>query len=174
MDSVIISIVIITILIIVFKTLVSINNRDRKEKMSDLVHRFDILEKEYNLNIYKKEILQDFIVGLDKLRKKLFIFKKALDKYDFMIVNIKDLKFCSKKKIYNSSMVQSTRNRRPDKYLDKIVLEFDYTSGNETIRVVYYDSMINNATEISDLDKRADEWERELAEMINGNLKKIA
>jgi len=142
--------------------------------MNHLVHRFDILEKEYNLNIYKKEILQDLIVGLDKLRKKLYVFKNVQDKYDFIIVNLRDLKFCSKKKIYKSSMVQTTRNRKPDKYLDKIVLEFEYINGNETIRLVYYNSVINNATEISDLDKRADEWERELAEMINENSKKIA
>ena len=104
MYSILISIVIITILIVIFKTLVSINNRDRKDKMNDLVHRFDILGKEYNLNICKKEILQHFIIGLDELRKKLFVFKNLQDKYDFVIVNLKDMGSCSKKKIYRSSM----------------------------------------------------------------------
>jgi hypothetical protein len=174
MDSILISIVIITILIIAFKTLVSINNRDRKDNMSDLVHRFDMLEKEYNLNIYKKEILQHFIIGLDELHKELFVFKNVQDKYDFLIVHLKDISGCSKKKIYRSSMVQATRNRRTDKYLDKIIIEFEHLNGKERIQVTFYDSMINNSTEIFDLDKRADVWERELAETINVNLKKLA
>ena len=161
-------------MIVIFKTLISINNRDRKDKMSDLVHRFDILEKEYNLNIYKKEILQHFIIGLDELRKKLFVFKNLQDKYDFVIVHLEDMGGCSKKKIYRSSMSQTTRNRRPDKYLDKIIIEFDYLNGSERVQVVFYDSAINNSTEIFDLDKKADEWEKELAETIMGNVKKIA
>src|SRR3978361_626363 len=85
MYSILISIVIISILIIVFKTLVTINNRDRKDKISDLVNRFDLLGKEYNLNIYKKEIMQHFIIGLDSLHKKLFVFKNVREKYDLII-----------------------------------------------------------------------------------------
>jgi len=174
MYSILISVVIVSILIIVFKSLVSINNRDRKNKMSDLVHRFEMLGKEFNLNIYKKEILQHFIIGLDELRKKLFVFKNVQDKYDFIIVNLKDMRSCIKKKIYKSSMVRATRNRRPEKYLDKIVIEFEYMSGSERVQVAFYDSMINNSTEIYDLDKSAAEWERELAQTIDENLKKTA
>jgi hypothetical protein len=174
MYSILISIVIITILIVIFKTLISINNRDRKDKMSELVHRFDILGKEYNLNIYKKEILQHFIIGLDELRKKLFVFKSLQDKYDFVIVNLRDMRSCLKKRVYKSSKIQTARNRRPEKYLDKIIIEFENMSGNERVQVAFYDSIINNSTEIFDLDKKADDWERELAEMINDNLKKIA
>jgi len=166
--------VIIAILIIVFKTLISINNRDRKDKLRDLVLRFDMLEKEYNLNIYKKEILQHFIIGLDERHKKLFVFKNVQDKYDFEIVHLKDMRSCSKKKIYNSSMVQTARNRRPEKYLDKIVIEFEHMSGRERIQLAFYDSTINNSTEIFDLNKKADEWERELGETIQVNLRKIA
>ena len=142
--------------------------------MSDLVHRFEMLSKEFNLNIYKKEILQHFIIGLDELRKKLFVFKNVQDKYDFIIVNLKDMRSCIKKKIYKSSMVRATRNRRPEKYLDKIVIEFEYMSGSERVQVAFYDSMINNSTEIYDLDKSAAEWERELAQTIDENLKKTA
>ena len=174
MYSILISIIIIAILIIVFKTLVSINNRDRKNKMSDLVHGFDIIEKEYNLNLFKKEILQNFIIGLDELHNKVFVFKSVQDKFDFVIVNLKDMKGCSKKKIYKSSMMQATGRRRPEKYLDKIVIEFEYRSGGERIQVAFYDSMIHNVTQISDLEKRADEWERNLAESISKDLKKIA
>jgi uncharacterized protein YpmB len=174
MYSILISILIITILIVVFKTLVSINNRDRKDQLNDLVHRFDILEKEYNLDLYKKEILQYFIIGLDELKRKLFVFKSLQDKYDFIIVNLKDLKGCSKKKIYKTSLMQATMNKRPEKYLDKIVIDLEYRKGNERFQVAFYDSVINKTTQILDLNKRADEWERNLAELINQDLKKIA
>jgi hypothetical protein len=174
MYSLIICFVIITILIIVFKTLVSINNRHRKDKLNNLVYRFGILEKEYNLNIYKKEVLENFIIALDEEHKKLFVFKILRDHYDFIIVHIKDIKACSKKKIYKSSLVQETRNRRPEKYLDKIVLEFEYKRGGGQVQVAFYDSAINNANQIFHLNKRADEWEKHIAETTNENLLKTA
>ena len=71
-------------------------------------------------------------------------------------------------------MVQTARNRRPEKYLDKIVIEFEHMSGRERIQLAFYDSTINNSTEIFDLNKKADEWERELGETIQVNLRKIA
>lgn len=70
--------------------------------------------------------------------------------------------------------MQVAGNRRPGKYLDKIILEFENINGTERVQVAFYDSMVNNAAEILDLDNRASDWERELAEMIDEDAKKIA
>ena len=143
--------------------------------MNDLVHRFDILGKEYNLNIYKKEILQNFIIGLDELRKKLFVFKKVAGQIRFCNYRFKGYEKSVQRKRYIKARWSGRQGTEgPKNIWIKSSWNLSPMNRNERVQVAFYDSEINNSTEIYHLDKRGGEWERELSEKIDENLKEIA
>lgn len=171
MSTIFIAAVLISIVAILCLMLVSINN---KQIASDLVSQFNKLGQEMNLYFSKKEILGNLMIGLDDLYKKFLILKKSEDKYDSYVINLNEVKSCSKRKIYERVNIGTMRREIYENCIDKIILEFDYSDNREPFQVSFFESRKNPLLEMSAFEQKARDWEIILNKSINREVKKIA
>jgi hypothetical protein len=174
MSTIIIAGIIILFIVIISLVLVSINNNRRKKMTIELVGRFNELSKTYNLSFAQKEIMKDFIIGLDELHKRLFVLRKAGNKYDFQIIDLKDVKSCSKKKIYKSINMGTIKKERHENHLDKIALQFDYLDNRNPVQIAFYESSENHLLEIPELEQKAESWAAILTKTLNIKVRSTA
>ena len=112
MSTIIVAAVLILVIISICLILVSLNNKDRQKTTTELLNHFSKLGTENNLSFSSQEILQNCIIGLDGIQRKLLILKKNdEDKYDSLILDLNDVKSCSKKKIYRSVNVGTEKRK---------------------------------------------------------------
>jgi hypothetical protein len=174
MSSTVIAGVLILLIVIICLVLVSINNNHRKKIAIELVDRFNELGERNNLSCTHKEMMQSFIIGLDELRKKLFVLRKAGNKYDFQLVNLNEVKICSKKKVYNSINMGTIKKERYENHIDKIALEFSYIDNRTPIQINFFESGVHHLLEMVELEQKADSWVAILTKTLNNKLKNTA
>lgn len=174
MSSIIISAILILIVIVICLALVSINNKHREKAADELLSRFQKLAQENDLTISGREILENFILGLDKEHLKILFLKKEDDKYHSLVINLKEVRNSSKKKIYRSVNMGTGKKERMETHIDKIVLEFNLIDKRDAVHIPFYESERNHSLEMRELENKASDWEVILTKTINKELKKTA
>jgi len=174
MSSIVIVGILVLFLVIIILVLVSINNKHRKKTAMELVDRFNELGGSNNLSFAYKEMTENFIVGLDQLRMKLFVLRKAGIRYDFQVIDLKEIKSCSKKKIYKSINMGTVKKERYENHIDKIVLEFDFSDNRDPVQISFYESGEDHVLDMPELERKAGSWVAILTKALNSKLKSTA
>ena len=174
MSSVVFAGGIVLFLAIIIAVLVSINNKSRRGSAMKLVGRFNELGEKNNLSFTQKEMMENFVIGLDELRMKLFMLRKAGNQYDFQLVNLREIKSCLKKKIYQSINIGTEKKEKYVNYLDKIVLQFDFVDNREPLQIAFYASSGDNPLQLPELEQKANSWVAILTQTLNNKLKNRA
>lgn len=164
----------ILLLAIIIGALVSINNNQRKKKTLELASRFNELGEKNYLSFTHKEVIENFIIGLDQLRMKLFALRKAGDRYDFQVIDLKEIRSCSKKKIYKSINMGTVKKERYENHIDKIVLEFDFSDNRDPVQISFYESGEDHVLDMPELERKAGSWVAILTKALNSKLKSTA
>lgn len=171
---IIISAILITVVVIICLVLVSINNKHRQKAADELISRFHKLAEENSLNLSDRELLENFIISMDREHLKVLFFKRQGDIYDSLIIDLKEVKNCSKEKIYKSVNMGTGKKEMLETHVDKIVLEFNFIDKREPVQISFYESERDHSLEMRDLEEKAMDWEAMLTKTINKELKKTA
>ena len=169
MASILIAGAIIAFLVIICVVLVSINNNQRYKMAMELATRFDEFGERHNLSFSDKEILENFTIGLDELRKKLIVVRNAGNEYDRQVVDLKEVKSCSRKRIYKRVDMGTSKTPRYESHIDKIVLEFDYIDKREPLSISFYEALEDHLLPMIELEQKAESWEIILKKTIDKN-----
>ncbi len=174
MATIIVAAILISGIISISLFLVSINNKHRQKKTNVLLNHFSKLGTESNLSFSSQEILENCIIGLDGIQKKLLVLKQiGDDKYDSLLIYLNEVKSCSKKKIYRSVNFGTKKREKLDNHLDKIVLAFEFIDDRHPVHVLFFDSVTNHIFAMAELEQKARNWETILSQIINSRTKKI-
>ena len=123
MSTIIVAAILILVIIFISLFLVSINNKHRQKTTTELLTHFSKLGTENNLSFSSQEILENSIIGLDGIQRKLLILKKIdEDKYDSLLLDLNEVKSCSKKKIYRSVNIGTKKRKSLKTTLIKLYL----------------------------------------------------
>ena len=76
MSTIIVAAILISIVIFICLILISINNKHRKKAITELLARSSKFEAENNLSFSSQEILENCLIGLDEIQRKLIDSKK--------------------------------------------------------------------------------------------------
>jgi hypothetical protein len=175
MSTIIVAAVLILVIISICLILISLNNKDRQKTTTELLTHFSKLGTENNLSFSSQEILQNSIIGLDGIQRKLLILKKNdKNKYDSLVLDLNDMKSCSKKKIYRSVNVGIGKKEKFENQIDKIVLAFDFVDNRQPIHISFFDPVTNHVFRMLELEQKANNWETILTKLLNTDVKKIA
>ena len=175
MSTIIVAAVLILVIMSICLILVSLNSKDRQKTTTKLLNNFRKLGIENNLSFSSQEILQNCIIGLDGMQRKLLILEKNdEDKYDSLVLDLNDVKSCSKKKIYRSVNVGTGKKEKFENQIDKIVLAFDFIDNRQPVQISFFDPVTNHIFAMQELEQRAKNWETILTKLVNTDLKKIA
>lgn len=170
MSSVIVAVILIFILIIICVILISINNKTKHQTALALVERFNKIGKDNNFSFSEKEIIGDFIIGLDGSKQKLLVIKKVSDNYKSFAVDLKDVRNSVKRNIYKMVNTGTAKRERYERQLDKIILELNDVNKNEPLEISFYESLTNGLMEIPDLERKADDWQTIITKVIENKV----
>ena len=82
MSTIIVAASLVSVIIFISLILVSINNKQRQKRVTELLDHFSKLGTENNLSFSSQEILENCIIGLDGIQRKLLILKK-IDEHEY-------------------------------------------------------------------------------------------
>ena len=175
MSAIIVAAIIISVIISISLKLVSINNKHRQKTASELLNHFSKLGTENNLSFSSQEILENCIIGLDGIQRKLLILKKIdKDDYDSILLDLDEVKKCSKKNIYTRVNIGTTKKERFENHIEKIVLDIDFKDNRQPVQILFFRPITNHVFAMSELAQKAEKWEKILSQIANTSLKKIA
>jgi hypothetical protein len=175
MSTIIVAAIIISVIISISLKLVSINNKQRKKTSTELLNHFSKLGTENNLSFSSQEILENCIIGLDGIQRKLLILKKIdKDEYDSILLDLNEVRKCSKKNIYTRVNIGTSKKERFENHLDKIVLDFDFIDNRQPVQILFFEPITNHIFAMLELEQKAKKWETILSQIANTGLKKIA
>ena len=152
--------------IVIAIILVHMDTLDERRQKAALFYQFSQLGSRYGLSFTSQERLQQRIIGLDALKRKILVFELTDSPPDWYLINLNDVKGCAVKKIYGSIDAGSLDRQRIDSYLEIIALEFFFKDGAPTLALPFYRKLQNDVEEIPELDQKARGWEVMLGKML--------
>ena len=175
MSTLIVAAILISIITGICLILVSMNNKHRQKTASELLNHFSKLGTENKLSFSSQEFLENCIIGLDGIQRKLLILKKIdKDEYDSILLDLNEVKKCSKKNIYTRVNIGTSKKERFENHLDKIVLDFDFIDNRQPVQISFFEPITNHVFAMLELEQKAKKWETILSQIANTGLKKIA
>ena len=175
MSTIIVAAILISVITGICLILVSINNKHRQKTASELLNHFSKLGTENKLSFSSQEILENCIIGLDGIQRKLLILKKIdQDEYDSILLDLNEVKKCSKKNIYTRVNIGTSKKERFENHLDKIVLDFDFIDNRQPVQILFFEPITNHVFAMLELEQKAKKWATILSQITNTGLKKIA
>ena len=146
--------------------LVYIHDRQIRKMVADLLRRFDEAAKKENLAPSKKEILGNLVIGVDDINKKLIILKKKGDEYHTMVIDLKEVRDCSKRKIYHRIDISMGDKEKYQNYVEEIVLSFDIPLRLKQEDIPFYDSGVHGLRNLAEAEQKATEWETTIRKLL--------
>ena len=148
------------------------HNKHKRETMNKILRHFSQIGTENNLSFSSQEMLNDSLLGLDGMKRKILVVKKVNDNYESMVIDLRDVKSCSVKKKYGTIKADDLKNNKLEKYLEEIVLHFDLNN-KPSAEISFYNDVENNVYQTMELEQKARHWEAILSKM-QMPVKKIA
>jgi hypothetical protein len=175
MSTVIVAAILILFIATVVLMLIWINNRKRKKTTLALLNQFTGKAMESNLSFSSQEILDEALIGLDGIQRKLLVIKKTGDdKYDTQLIDLKEVRKCSRRKIYQSIKVEDGKKAGLQSEIEKIVLEFEYFNGRSPTQIIFFEPVNLHILAMPELDEKAKKWEGILSQLISTEQRKTA
>ena len=175
MSTVIVAAILILFIAVVVLMLTWISKRERKNTTLALLNHFTGKAMERNLSFSSQEILDEALIGLDAIQRKLLVIKKTgAEKYDTQLIDLKKARKCSRRKIYKSTKVEDGKQTGLQNEIEKIVLEFEYIDGRSPTQIIFFEPVNLHLLTIPELDEKAKKWEGILSQLISAEQRKTA
>lgn len=157
------------------RLLLTIYRKEKRKRMNRLLHRFSELGSSYNLTFSSQEILQDCIIGLDGVNRKILVTRSAEDVISHSeLIALSEVKSCSVIRQYGTIKSGELRVKKLETYLERVALHFEREGNQPSIEIPFYQHRKNGLHELERLEKKARHWEMLLSKMIHVPVKKIA
>lgn len=175
MSAIIIAAIIISIVTCICLILIELDKKQMRKTASELLNHFSKLGTENNLSFTSQEILENCIIGLDGIQKKLLILKRIdKEEYNSILLDLNEVKICSKKTIYKRINIGTSKKERFENHIDKIVLDFDFIDDRQPVQILFFEHVTSHIFAMSELEQKAKKWETIVSQITNTGLKKTA
>ncbi len=140
------------------------NERKKKERL------FIRLSQEgtaNNLTFCSQEILQNKVIGIDGIHRKIMILERIKNSYNCSIICLDEVQHCE---LVTSDGFINTSNLRRfeiEKSLAAIELQFEFKNQAQPASIKFYDSLSNSRKELALLKAKAEYWSVMLSKMLN-------
>jgi hypothetical protein len=172
MSAILVAAILVGVVVAICLLLISIHNKHKREAMNNLLKHFSQLGTENNLNFSGQEVLNNCVLGLDGVNRKILVVTREDGFYTSFMIDLNEVKSCTVKKLYGTIRVGDLKHHKLDQHLEKIVLQFEFNR-KPSVEIVFYNNADNHIYEIQDLEQKARHWEAILSKM-HTPLKNIA
>ena len=175
MSTIISAAIIVASVILIFKGLIFLHNKEEKRVSAAIKAYYNGLAIEYNLTVSNHEILKDTILGLDEICEKLLIVESVeTGKYKWHIIDLSGVKNCVVIKDYKSFYSNESKGNATERYVDQIMLQFEFIEEKEPVEINFYKHILNHISDMPQSEQTARKWEGMISKMIKKKLKRTA
>ncbi|MDP4285708.1 MAG: hypothetical protein Q8891_14920 [Bacteroidota bacterium] len=141
-----------------------------KKKREELFRELSREGSANNLIFCSQEVLQDKVIGIDGIHRKIMILEKTKNEYDCSIISLDEVQNCEL--IANPGSLNDHNLERFEKAraLDAIGLQFQFNNQAQPASIIFYDGLINSKRELALLKAKAEYWCVMLSKMLNGQV----
>jgi hypothetical protein len=154
MSTIITALIVIGSIAAITLVLIYINNKHQEREREKLLHRFSQIARENKMSFTSHEVLQDGIIGLDGLSKKLLILQSSEDDLKWSIINLEEVKACNVKKLYQATNRGTLKKRVIEEHLEKVVLQFELKEEKEKIEIPFFIFSKNHLYQLAELEQK--------------------
>ncbi len=128
-------------------------------RLNELLLRFSKLAIKYDLSISEQEIINESMIGLDAINRKLLLVYKNKDNlFDNVVIDLSEVEQCKVASVSGIIDYGPSKNSKLDQLLEKIVLRFSFNSGNKSYDFPFY-TYSNSVYQLQELQQKAKLWE---------------
>ncbi|MCU7551858.1 hypothetical protein OCK74_22250 [Chitinophagaceae bacterium LB-8] len=143
-------------------------------KVTGLLAYFSKLVLENNISLSCQEVLNDCIIGIDGIHRKILVVKQThTSYYQWRMIDFDEIMNCSVKKTYSSIKAGELKERTIEAYLEQIDLRLELLNKKEPVEIPFY-KQNNKGLQVPELDRKAKNWQIMLSKMSRRQLKSIA
>jgi len=153
----------VTLCLSIFSCFIT-NEKKKKEK---LFFRLSQEGTANNLTFCSQEILQNKVIGIDGIHRKIMILERIKNSYNCSIICLDEVQHCE---LVTSDGFLNTSNLRRfeiEKSLAAIELQFEFKNQAQPASITFYDSLSNSKRELALLKAKAEYWSVMLSKMLN-------
>lgn len=159
MSTIIVAIILIAGIAIFLVLLASNERKKTKKNLNLLLIQFSQAAIRHNLFVSKQEIINDSIIGLDGVNRKLLVVYKNDDNiYDEVIINLEEVKQITVESVSAILDAGYSKNTRDNQLLEKIVLRFLFNSDKAAYDFPFY-TYKDSIYKLQELQQKARQWE---------------
>jgi hypothetical protein len=175
MSTILVAAILVGAVVAICLLLISISNKQKFRKMNTLLNHFSQLGTLYGLSFSSQEVLNNNIIGLDGInRKLLFVTQKDDASFDDYVVSLSEVKNCTVKKHYGNIAPGELKNKKLGTFLERVTLHVELQNGKDPVEISFYNHIDNNIYQLADIEKKAERWMQIIQQMLKSSLKKIA
>jgi len=164
-----IAVVMVLVIAAISLILVRISNHHRKIKTQKMMHHFSQLGTSNALAFTSQEILQDVVIGLDGINRKLLILHNQHESFEWKVVDLAQVHNCSVKKVYLTSGPAHAR----EAHLDRLVLAIELKQGGGIMEVPFFTHSKNHIYQLAEMEQKAKYWVAVLSKLNTKDLNPV-
>lgn len=152
---------------VIFRSLIFLSKHAKKKKENS----FKQLSHEgaaNNLIFCSQEMLQNKVIGIDGIHRKILIVEKIKNKYNSSLISLNEVQNCKLITKYKTQEKCGSKKTEGKKNLFAIELQFEFRNRAKTVSIMFYDSFVNSQRELVLLKAKAEYWNIMFSKMISG------
>jgi hypothetical protein len=154
-----------TFLVVLFRSFLFFYKNDRKKKVS-LFRQLSHEGTANNLTFCSQEILQNKVIGIDGIHRKIMVLEKINRAYNCSIISLDDVQHCELVKNCGSLNSNNLKKLERERNLHAIELQFEFKNQVQPASIIFYDSLINSKRELVLLKAKAEYWSQMLSKLL--------
>lgn len=167
MSTLFVAAIIIGLVAAVCMVLASLDKKQKRKILNELLQRFSQLGSDHNLRFSSQEVLTNAVIGLDGLHRKLAVLQKRSETdFSGWVIDLNEIRSCSVKRHYGTIGAGDLQTKKPEQYLEKIVLHLVFSDGRDHAEVTFYNHIDHVIYQIRELEDKARHWELALSKML--------
>ena len=119
----------------------------------------------FKLSFMQHEVFGNFILSLDKIRKRLIISNVFNPLKMITLIDLCKVRLISVKKEYRAIQNGASCLSNPEDYLDTICLQFEFGDGSRSLFLPIFDKNVHDPRDISGLERKAVIWQLLLSKL---------
>lgn len=138
-----------------------------KKKMESLIRKLNMEGAANHLTFCSQEILQNKVLGIDGVHKKIMILEKKKDGYYSSIISLDEV--CDCKLVTQSGSIENgnLKKRISESRPVSLELQFDFNNHIQPASIVFSNGIQNSKKEFAFLKAKAEYWCIMFSKMLN-------
>ena len=165
MSPITIIFILLTFTLLIFRSASFLSKWAKKKKESPFLQ----LSREgaaNNLIFCSQEMLQNKVIGIDGIHRKILILEKIKNTYNSSLISLNEVQNCKLITKYKTLETGNSEKSEAKKNLFAIELQFEFRNRAKTASIMFYDGLINSQKELVLLKAKAEYWSVMFSKMI--------